>query len=91
LEPFGDLALNAAAANAEKTAETKLLQSIDLAHSQSVLSFELRSAASLARLWHRTGRVAKARNLIKATYSRFNEGFATADLLGARRLIDELG
>jgi hypothetical protein len=86
-----ELVLNTGAANAEKTAETKLLQSIDLAHSQSALSFELRGAASLARLWQRAGRVAKARSLIKATYSRFTEGFATPDLLGARQLIDELG
>jgi tetratricopeptide (TPR) repeat protein len=86
-----ELILNTGAANVEKTAEAKLLQSLDLAHSQSVLSFELRSAASLARLWQRTGRTAKARSLLNNTYSRFTEGFATSDLLSARRLIDELG
>jgi hypothetical protein len=86
-----ELILNTGAANVEKTAEAKLLQSLDLAHSQSVLSFELRSAASLARLWQRTGRTAKARSLLNKTYSRFTEGFATSDLLSARQLIDELG
>jgi tetratricopeptide (TPR) repeat protein len=83
--------LNTGSTNVEKTAETKLLQSLDLAHSQSVLSFELRSAASLARLWQRTGRTAKARSLLNKTYTRFTEGFATSDLLSARQLIDELG
>jgi predicted ATPase len=86
-----ELILNTGAANVEKTAEAKLLQSLDLAQAQSVLSFELRSAASLARLWQRTGRTAKARSLLNNTYSRFTEGFATSDLLSARRLIDELG
>jgi hypothetical protein len=86
-----ELVLNTGATNAEKAVETKLLQSLDLAHAQSVLSFELRSAASLARLWQRTGRTAKARSLLNQTYSRFTEGFATSDLLSARRLIDELG
>jgi hypothetical protein len=86
-----ELILNAGATNVEKTAETKLLQSLDLAHSQSVLSFELRSAASLARLWQRTGRTAKARSLLNKTYARFTEGFATSDLLSARQLMAELG
>ena len=86
-----ELILNIGAANVEKTAEAKLLQSLDLAHAQSVLSFELRSAACLARLWQRTGRTAKARSLLNKTYSRFTEGFATSDLLSARQLIDELG
>jgi predicted ATPase/DNA-binding winged helix-turn-helix (wHTH) protein len=86
-----ELILKTGAKNAETTAEAKLLQSLDLARSQSVLSFELRSAASLARLWRRTGRSAKARGLLETIYGRFTEGFATSDLLSARRLIDELG
>jgi predicted ATPase/DNA-binding winged helix-turn-helix (wHTH) protein len=83
--------LKAAAASAAKTAETKLLQSLDIAREQSVLSFELRSAVSLARLWQHTGRLSKARSLLQGTYGRFTEGFMTSDLLGARQLIDELG
>jgi predicted ATPase len=80
-----------AAAGATQTAEAKLLQSVDIAREQSVLSFELRSVASLARLWRHTGRLSKARNLLQETYGRFTEGFATNDLLGARQLIDEFG
>jgi predicted ATPase/DNA-binding winged helix-turn-helix (wHTH) protein len=86
-----ELVLETGATDAAKTAETKLLQSLDLARSQSILSFELRSAASLARVWQGAGRSAKARSLLKTTYGRFTEGFATRDLLDARRLIDELG
>jgi predicted ATPase/DNA-binding winged helix-turn-helix (wHTH) protein len=80
-----------AAVGAAKTAEAKLLQSVDIAREQSVLSFELRSVVSLARLWQHTGRVSRARNLLQETYGRFTEGFATNDLLGARQLIDEFG
>jgi hypothetical protein len=79
------------AANADKTAEKGLLESLELARSQSVLSFELRSAISLAQLWRRTGRNAKARGLLKPIYGRFTEGFATRDLLDARQLLDDLG
>ena len=85
-----ELILKTGVTNAETTAEAKLLQSLDLARSQSVLSFELRSAASLAHLWRRTGRSAKARGLLETIYGRFTEGFATSDLLSARQLIDEL-
>jgi predicted ATPase/DNA-binding winged helix-turn-helix (wHTH) protein len=86
-----ELVLKAGADDADKAAETKLLQSLDLARSQSVLSFELRSAISLAQLWRRTGRRAKARGVLKTIYGRFTEGFTTSDLLNARQLIDELG
>src|SRR5882757_10178922 len=83
--------LNAGAANAQQTAEARLLESLDIARAQSVLAFELRSATSLARLWQKTGRVAKARGLLKKTYGRFTEGFGTSDLVSAHQLIDELG
>jgi predicted ATPase/DNA-binding winged helix-turn-helix (wHTH) protein len=71
-------------------AEAKLLRSIDIAREQTALSWELRAATSLARLWSRSGRAAQARELLVATYGRFTEGFETSDLLTARRLIAEL-
>jgi predicted ATPase/DNA-binding winged helix-turn-helix (wHTH) protein len=86
-----DLVLKAGAANAEKAAEATLQRSLELARGQSVLSFELRSVMALARLWQRTGRIAEAKALLKATYDRFTEGFATSDLRHARALMDELG
>jgi predicted ATPase/DNA-binding winged helix-turn-helix (wHTH) protein len=85
-----ELVLRNDSANAEKTAETKLLRSLDLARSQALLAFELRSATSLAELWHRTKRKAKARDLLRTAYGKFTEGFATSDLSRARRLMDEL-
>jgi predicted ATPase/DNA-binding winged helix-turn-helix (wHTH) protein len=70
-------------------AESKFLRSIDLAREQSALSWELRSAMGLARLWRRSGRAARARELLTSTYDRFTEGFETHDLVEARRLISE--
>lgn len=75
--------------NATATAEAMLRRSLDLARAQSTLSWELRAATSLARLWHRSGRAAEARSLLVATCDRFSEGFDTADFVGARRLVDD--
>jgi predicted ATPase/DNA-binding winged helix-turn-helix (wHTH) protein len=75
--------------DAAAAAESKLHRSLDLARAQSSLSWELRAATTLARLWHRGGRVAEAVGLLAATCDRFSEGFGTADFLGARQLIAE--
>jgi len=58
--------------------------------SATALSWELRAATSLARLWHEQGRTTEARALLMPVYDRFTEGFDTADLRAARGLIDEL-
>jgi predicted ATPase/DNA-binding winged helix-turn-helix (wHTH) protein len=85
-----ELILQVGSKDADKKAETKLLRSLDLAQSQSLLSFELRSATSLARLCSRTRRAAKARTMLNITCDKFTEGFATGDMKRARRLIEEL-
>lgn len=77
------------APDAAAAAETALLRSLDMARQQAALSWELRAATSLSRLWHRDGRVTRARDLLAATCDRFTEGFDTADVAGARRLIAE--
>jgi predicted ATPase len=48
---------------------------------------ELRSATDLARLWHQQGRASPARDLLAPIYTRFTEGFATADLKAAEALL----
>jgi predicted ATPase len=75
--------------DAAAAAEAKLLCSLDLAQQKSALSWELRSATSLARLWHRGGRTIEARRLLTATCDRFTEGFDTGDVVLARRLVAE--
>jgi len=70
--------------------EDHFRRSLDLAHRQGALSWELRGAASLARLWRGQGRNREARELLTSVYARFTEGFGTADLQAAKRLLDEL-
>ena len=64
-------------------------QALDLAHRQGALSWELRAATSLARLWKQGGKTAEAIELLTSVYDRFTEGFETADLRTAYALIDE--
>ena len=71
-------------------AEAKLLRALEIAREQSALSWELRSAMNLARLWRRHGRTREARDLLATTYGKFTEGFGTSDLIRARRLIVDL-
>ena len=54
------------------------------------MSWELRAAISLAKLWHQNGKTAEADELLSAVYNRFIEGFDTVDLRTARALIDEI-
>jgi predicted ATPase len=54
------------------------------------LSWELRAAASLARLWRDQNRSTEAIALLAPIYNRFTEGFETADLKTAKALIDGL-
>ncbi|WET08504.1 winged helix-turn-helix domain-containing protein [Pseudomonas sp. D3] len=73
-----------------QAAEALLLDALGLAHQQGALAWELRSATALARLWQRQDRRQAAHELLNAVYTRFTEGFATQDLIGVRRLLDEL-
>jgi predicted ATPase len=63
---------------------------LNVARSQQAKSLELRAATSLARLWQRQGKRDEARELLEPIYHWFTEGFDTADLQGARTLLDAL-
>jgi predicted ATPase len=67
-----------------------LNEAIAVAREQSALALELRSATSLARLLSESGRRDEARHMLALVYDRFTEGFETADLRSARRLIEDL-
>jgi predicted ATPase len=54
------------------------------------ISFELRAATSLARLWQRQGKRDAARALLAPVYAWFTEGFDTRDLQDAKALLAEL-
>ena len=71
-------------------AEALLLQSIDSARQQAALSWELRTAISLAELWQAQGRCNQAIDLLATTQDRFTEGFATTDLVKSAALLERL-
>ena len=85
----GELLLSQAGPDAVDTAEDHFRQAIYWASRQSALSWELRAATSLARLWREQSRKEEARELLAPIYARFTEGFETADLRTAKALIDE--
>jgi predicted ATPase len=71
-------------------AEESFQRAIALAHRQEAKAVELRAALCLARSWAVRGKRAEARDLLVSIYGWFTEGFATAHLIDAKRLIDEL-
>jgi predicted ATPase/DNA-binding winged helix-turn-helix (wHTH) protein len=86
----GELLLSRGVTDAAVAAEDHFRQALDWAAQQGALSWELRAATSLARLWRDQARDEEARDLLARVYDRFTEGFATADLRTAKSLIEEL-
>ncbi len=87
LRTKGELHLLERVPTAVETAEKCFHRALDVARDQGALSWELRSAMSLARLWHGQHRVSHARKFLVPVYRRFTEGFATADLIAAKALL----
>jgi predicted ATPase len=79
-----------AGAGTVSEAETAIEKAIDVARRQNAKSWELRAATSLARLRVGQGRRSGARDLLAPVYGWFTEGFDTADLKEAKRLLDKL-
>ena len=67
-----------------------LEEALRVARRQAAKAYELRAAASLARLRRDQGRHAEARDLLAPVYGWFTEGFGTPDLKEAKALLDEL-
>ena len=74
-------------ADSTMAAEEHYLRSLDMARGQGAVSWQLRTAISLARLWNGQRRAGEARELLSPIYDRFTEGFATADLQTAKALL----
>jgi hypothetical protein len=86
----GELLMVRAASGWATAAEDHFWQALDSARRQGALSWELRAATSLARLWHGQNRRAEALAMLQPVNDRFTEGFDTADLKAAKALLDEL-
>jgi class 3 adenylate cyclase/predicted ATPase len=74
-----------------KAAEELYRKAVSIAREQEAKFWELRAAASLARLHHDQGRCAEARDLLAPVYGWFTEGFNTPDLKEAKALLEQLG
>jgi predicted ATPase/DNA-binding winged helix-turn-helix (wHTH) protein len=70
--------------------EKLFFQSLNEARLQGALSWELRTATSLARLWQEDGRRADAGALLRPVHARLTEGLTTADRLAAEALLNGL-
>jgi class 3 adenylate cyclase len=68
-----------------------LLQaSLAQARQQGAKLWELRSATSLAELWHKQDRHGDARDMLAPIHAWFTEGFDTPDLVAAQTLLSEI-
>jgi predicted ATPase/DNA-binding winged helix-turn-helix (wHTH) protein len=75
---------------AMREAENQFRRSLDCARHQEALSWELRTSISLARLHEAQGQIIEARDALAPVYTRFKEGFQTADLKAAKALLQAL-
>lgn len=64
-------------------------KAIKVARHLSEITLELRATISLVRLWQNSSNYGEAWRMLEKIYSRFTEGFDTADLQEAKRLIEE--
>jgi predicted ATPase len=74
-----------------EAAEEFYRKALSIAREQEAKLWELRAAASLARLRCDQGRRTEAHDLLAPVYGWFTEGFDTPDLKEAKALLDELG
>jgi class 3 adenylate cyclase/predicted ATPase len=73
-----------------EAAEKLYYKALSIAEEQEAKLWELRAAASLARLRRDQDRHAEARDLLAPVYGWFTEGFDTPDLKEAKALLNEL-
>src|SRR6516225_12034404 len=73
-----------------EAAEELYCKALTIAREQEAKLWELRAAASIARLRHDQGRRAEAHDLLAPVYGWFTEGFDTQDLKEAKTLLGEL-
>jgi predicted ATPase len=77
--------------SSDDDAEMYFVQSLELSRLQGARAWELRAAVDLAALLAARGRRESARTLLQPVFEQFVEGFDTADLKAAERLLETLG
>jgi predicted ATPase len=90
LRIHGELRRLSGETGAARAAQELFSQGLDCARRQGALSWELRCATSLSRLWRNKHRIKEAYLVLAPILARFEEGFASADLMTAKALLDEL-
>lgn len=85
----GEILLRDGSPGATEAAEAALLESLNWSRDQQVPSWELRTANGLARHYLKRDDAARAQQILRPIHARFSEGFTTADLIEAGRLLDE--
>jgi adenylate cyclase len=71
-------------------AEGWLRRAVESADQMDAPMLQLRATLALARVWSGQGKLGPAQESLREAYARLTEGFATADLLDAAQLLDEL-
>jgi len=71
-----------------EAAEGFFRESLAIASRQQALAWQLRTAASLARMYRDRGEMQPASETLAPIYRRFTEGFASVDLVAAKALLD---
>jgi predicted ATPase/DNA-binding winged helix-turn-helix (wHTH) protein len=74
-----------------RSVEECLREAMRLARQQSALSFELRAGLVLARVWIDRGELRRAHDLVEPIYRQFSDGFATPDLIIAKKMLEPKG
>lgn len=75
----------------EEEAEMYFMQSLELSRREGARAWELRTAMDLAALYASQGKSESGRMLLRPVLDQFVEGFDTADLKAAERLLATLG
>ncbi len=87
----GELFLRQGTPTAAETAEGLFRRALEAARAQGALAWELRAATSMALLLRDRGRQAEAIACLRPIYDQFTEGFGSADLSAAKRVLDGHG
>ena len=86
----GDLLLQGTSDTAFAEAEACYRKALEVAGYQKARSLELRAATSLVRLLQQNQQKKEAFDVLSPVYDWFAEGFDTADLKEAKKLLNEL-